>query len=70
MHNIQRNSANHADKVLGRTGAFWQHENYDHFARDEKELERIIKYVLHNPVEAGLTNDWSKWKWSYCKHEM
>ena len=70
MHNIKRNSANHANKVLGRTGAFWQHENYDHFARDEKELERIIKYVLHNPVEAGLTDDWSKWKWSYCKHEM
>ena len=70
MHNIKRNSANHANKVLGRTGAFWQHENYDHFARDEKELERIIKYVLHNPVEAGLTNDWSKWKWSYCKYEM
>ena len=70
MHNIKRNSANHANKILGRTGAFWQHENYDHFARDEKELERIIKYVLYNPVEAGLTDDWSKWKWSYCKYEM
>jgi len=70
MHNIKRNSANHANKVLGRTGAFWQHENYDHFARDEKDLERIIKYVLYNPVEAGLTDDWSKWKWTYCKYEM
>ncbi|MDO8754591.1 MAG: transposase, partial [Anaerolineales bacterium] len=70
MHNIKRNSANHANKILGRTGAFWQHENYDHYARDEAELERIIKYVLYNPVKAGLTDDWTKWKWSYCKYEM
>lgn len=56
MHNIKRNSANHANRVLGRTGAFWQRESYDHFARDEKELERIIKYVLFNPVKAGLSS--------------
>src|SRR5688572_29837509 len=48
MHNIKRNSANHANKILGRTGAFWQYENYDHFARDEAEPDRIIKYVLYN----------------------
>ncbi|MEP7135739.1 MAG: transposase [Chloroflexota bacterium] len=70
MHNIKRNSANHANKVLGRTGAFWQHESYDRFVRDEKELERIIKYVLYNPVKAGLVDDRAKWKWTYCKYEM
>lgn len=67
MHNIKRNSANHANKVLGRTGAFWQHESYDHFVRDEAELDRIIKYVMHNPVKAGLTDEESKWKWTYSK---
>jgi putative transposase len=70
MHNIKRNSANHANKVLGRTGAFWQHESYDHFARDEKELERIIKYVLYNPVKANLVKEQTDWKWNYCKYEM
>lgn len=70
MHNIKRNSANHANKVLGRTGSFWQHETYDHFARDNAELERMIKYVLYNPVKAGITDDWSKWKWTYSKFEM
>lgn len=38
MHNIKRNSANHANMVLDRTGSFWQHETYDHFARDDAEL--------------------------------
>jgi len=70
MHNIRRNSANHANKVLGRTGSFWQHENYDHFARDESELERIIKYVLYNPVKANLVKEQQDWKWAYCKYNL
>jgi REP element-mobilizing transposase RayT len=70
MHNIKRNSANHANKVLDRTGAFWQHETYDHFIRDETELERIIKYVLYNPVKAGLVKDQNDWKWTYCKYDV
>lgn len=41
LHNIKRNSANHANKILGRTGAFWQHESYDHFARDEAEKQSL-----------------------------
>ncbi len=58
MHNIKRNSAKQANKFLDRSGIFWQHENYDHYVRDEGELERIIKYVLNNPVKAGLVDDW------------
>lgn len=70
MHNIKRNSAKQANQILGRTGAFWQHESYDHYVRDQAELERIIKYVLNNPVKAGLVDDWTKWKWSYCKYDV
>lgn len=53
---------NHA---LGRAGAFWEHESYDHYARDEDEFCRIIEYVLNNPVKAGLVKNWQDWKWSY-----
>jgi putative transposase len=70
MHSLKRYTAYESNLILGRTGAFWQHENYDHFVRDAAELERIIKYVLHNPVKAGLIDDWTKWKWSYCKYDM
>jgi len=70
MHNIKRNSAKQANKFLDRTGTFWQHENYDHYVRDEGELESIIKYVLNNPVKAGLVDDREKWKWSYCKYNL
>jgi len=70
MHNIKRNSAKRANETLCRTGNFWQHENYDHIIRDEMEMIRVVKYVLHNPVKAGLVDEWTKWKWSFCKYEI
>jgi putative transposase len=70
MHNIKRNSAKQANQILGLTGAFWQHENFDHVVRNEMELERIIQYTIFNPVKAGLVDDWTKWKWSYCCYNL
>lgn len=57
MHSFKLHTALEANKILGRDGAFWQHENYDHYVRDEGELERIIRYVIYNPVKAGLVDD-------------
>lgn len=70
MHSLKRYTAYEANQILGRDGAFWQHENYDHYVRDEAELERIIRYVIYNPVKAGLVDDWMKWKWTYCKYNL
>jgi REP element-mobilizing transposase RayT len=70
MHSLKRHTAREANLILGREGEFWQHENYDRYIRDEAELERIVKYVLYNPVKAGLVDDWRKWKWTYCKYDV
>jgi putative transposase len=70
MHNIKRNSGKQANILLNRTGPFWQHESYDHFIRNEAEFIKTIEYVLLNPVKAGLVEDWTQWKWSYCKHDL
>lgn len=70
LHSLKRHTAREANKILQRSGAFWQDESYDHFIRDEAELERIIKYVLYNPVKANLVKEQADWKWSYCKYNM
>jgi REP element-mobilizing transposase RayT len=70
LHSLKRHAARQANLLLNRTGAFWQHESYDHVIRDETELERTVKYILHNPVKAGLVDDRIKWQWSYCKYEV
>lgn len=68
MHGLKGFTAREANRILGRKGAFWQHESYDHYARDGREVERIVAYVLNNPVKAGLASSWEEWPWSYWKH--
>jgi putative transposase len=70
LQSLKRHTARQANLILGRSGAFWQDESYDHIVRDKAELERIIKYVLNNPVKAGLVDEWTQWKWIYCKYAM
>lgn len=54
------------NQVLGRSGAFWASESYDHVVRNEKELERIVAYIINNPVKAGLVEDAEDWPFTYC----
>ncbi len=68
MHMLKGYSAHEANGVLKRQGKFWQAESYDHFVRDGAELERIIYYVVNNPVKAGLVDDWDQWPWTYWKY--
>ncbi len=66
MHSLKGYTAGRANRLLGRTGTFWQHESYDHVVRDEAELKRVVAYVMNNPVKAGLVKEWQDWKWTYC----
>jgi hypothetical protein len=44
-----------ANQALGRTGRlFRQDESFDHWARSRHEFEKIERYILENPVRAGL----------------
>lgn len=70
MHAIKRHTAFHANKLLKRTGDIWHHENYDHYVRNDDELSRIIEYVLHNPISAGLVKSLEKWNWSFCRTNL
>jgi REP element-mobilizing transposase RayT len=67
LQDLKKYTAVHSNKVLHREGQFWQHESYDHVIRNAEELERMIWYVLDNPVKAGLVGSWEKWKWSYVR---
>lgn len=67
LQDLKKYTSHECNKILNRSGAFWQHESYDHVVRDEDELSRIVEYVLNNPVKAGLVDKWEDWKWSYCK---
>ena len=69
MHKLKGRSARECNIALSRTGKFWEHESFDHVIRPGK-LMSTVKYVLNNPVKAGLVKNWVDWRWSYCRKEL
>lgn len=67
---LKGSTARASNLILNRNGHFWHHESYDHFVRDEQEMERIIKYILNNPVKAGLVKEWTDWKFTYINPQL
>jgi len=53
-----------ANRLLGRHGAFWQDESYDHLVRDGESFEKIRRYIEWNPVKAGLVASPEEFLWS------
>lgn len=67
LHSIKSYTALECNKLLDRKGKFWQSESYDRVIRDSDELEKTIRYLLNNPVKAGLVQSWEEWAFTYCK---
>ena len=67
---LKGRTARFCNLEIHRSGAFWHHESYDHYARNEKEAERIILYIINNPVKAGLVKEWKDWKYTYVNPEF
>ena len=64
LHSWKSFTSKAANKILRRTGAFWQKESFDHWIRDEAERVRLVAYVENNPVKAGFCKRPEDWKWS------
>ena len=53
-HWIKGRTAREANLLLERTGeSFWQHESWDHWARDEREFHRIVAHIEENRFRQG-----------------
>ena len=59
LHSWKSYTSKEANKLLNRTGEFWQAEYYDHLIRNEDDFRKQVAYVLANPARAGL----AEWKW-------
>jgi len=64
LHSWKSYTAQAANRQLGRQGAFWQRESYDHLVRDAKDLAGCCEYTEQNPVKANLCHAARDWPWS------
>ena len=64
MHSIKSYTGVKCNRLLRLDGAFWQDESYDHWVRNDDELQRIIQYVELNPVKADLVAEAHHWQFS------
>jgi REP element-mobilizing transposase RayT len=47
-------TARQINKLLGRTGGFWQRDYFDRLIRDEKHFANCVRYIRRNPEKARL----------------
>jgi len=54
-------SAHEANRILQRSGQFWQEEYFDRFIRDGVHFENARRYIRENPVQASLVKHPEDW---------
>ncbi len=64
LRSIKSYSASAANKLIGRTGQFWQHDSFDRYIRNVRHYQAIVRYIEMNPVRAGLCTRAEEWPFS------
>jgi len=61
-HSLKSYTALKANRILGRSGEFWQAETYDRFIRDAEHFNYVVRYIERNPVKARLCRKPEDWE--------
>ncbi|MFN8002819.1 MAG: transposase [Acidobacteriota bacterium] len=69
-HSWKSFTANQCNKLLGRSGQFWEHEPYDRYIRNEQHFGKALAYIENNPVKAGLCEKPEDWRWSSARRRL
>jgi REP element-mobilizing transposase RayT len=67
LHSWKSYTAKRANRILGRSGQFWDEDYHDRYIRDNDHLRIAIEYIEQNPVKAGLVIDARQWKYSSAR---
>jgi REP element-mobilizing transposase RayT len=67
VHSWKGFTARECNRVLSRTGKFWNREPFDRYIRNGRHFERTIAYIESNPVKAKLCKDSVDWMWSSAR---
>src|SRR5205823_4882774 len=54
IHSWKRFTTRQINKLVGRSGSFWQRDYFDRLVRDEKHFANCVRYIRRNPEKANL----------------
>jgi REP element-mobilizing transposase RayT len=63
----KKHTANKANRMLKRRGAFWAAGYFDMYMRNEEHAKKTIRYIENNPLKANLVPDPKEWPWSSAR---
>lgn len=58
-----------ANRLIGRSGQFWQADYWDTLIQGEKHLLQAVRYVENNPTKANLIRDPKEWRWGSARRK-
>ena len=70
---FKAHSAMAINQILGRRGSVWQKSFFDHGLRKEEELLPMARYIVANPLRAGLAEhigDYPHWDAIWLQHSL
>ncbi len=67
IQNWKSISAVAANKLLGRSGDFWQLDYWDTFMREAEQTRKAIRYIENNPVKSKLCRAPEEWPFSSAR---
>lgn len=67
LHSWKSFTGSRVNKLIKRSGEFWQREYLDRYVRNAEHYQKAIAYIEENPVKAGLARLKTDWPWSSAK---
>jgi REP element-mobilizing transposase RayT len=67
VRRIKGASAREVNLALGRTGALWQQEYFDHELRRDESLAQKCEYIRQNPVRKSLVTRPKDYAWLWTR---
>lgn len=71
LSNVVRLLKGRSAKAIGKS--VWQSNYYDHAVRQEEDLQKMARYIVANPLRAGLVGqigDYSLWDAVWLDHAL
>ncbi|MFM2196573.1 MAG: (E)-4-hydroxy-3-methylbut-2-enyl-diphosphate synthase [Verrucomicrobiota bacterium] len=59
VQSLKTHTAKEANRVIGKSGTFWQEEYFDHIVRDGEDLKHQVRYILRNPEKGKVSGEWT-----------